>query len=69
MAVSNENERLTQAQVAQELGVSEAWCERRRWSGTGPAFVKVGRRVRYLRADLDAWVAAQRRTSTRVPSY
>lgn len=28
-----------------------------RWKGTGPAFIRVGRRIRYRQADLDAWLA------------
>jgi hypothetical protein len=30
-----------------------------RWSGNGPPFVKVLRRVRYRRADVVAWARAQ----------
>jgi hypothetical protein len=31
----------------------------KRWAGTGPAFVKALRKVRYRRVDLDAWAAEQ----------
>lgn len=65
MSDSKGNERLTQAQLATEIGKSEAWCERSRWDGSGPAFVKVGRSVLYLRRDLEAWLDAQRHVSTR----
>jgi hypothetical protein len=30
-----------------------------RYHGTGPAYVKVGRAVRYRRRDLDAWLDSQ----------
>jgi excisionase family DNA binding protein len=34
--------------------------ERWRYAGTGPAFVRVGKHVRYRLADLDAWIAERR---------
>jgi hypothetical protein len=30
-----------------------------RYRGTGPAYIRVHRRIRYRRADLEAWVQAQ----------
>ena len=36
-----------------------------RCAGEGPAFVKVGRRVYYRRADIMAWLGTQRREPTR----
>jgi hypothetical protein len=50
--------------AARHLGVSEAFLERKRCTGGGPAFVKLGARVTYRREDLDAWIAANRRYST-----
>lgn len=50
--------------AAKRLGVSEAFLEKHRCSGTGPAFVKLGRAVAYREVDLDQWVAARVRTST-----
>jgi excisionase family DNA binding protein len=38
--------------------------ERWRHAGGGPPFVKVGRRVCYQRADLETWLAQQRREHT-----
>lgn len=32
-----------------------------RVAGIGPAFVRVGRAIRYRRSDLDSWLAAQTR--------
>lgn len=55
---------LSRPQAAQYLGLSPKTLEVRALRGGGPSFSKLGRRVVYSRADLDAWVAAQRRTST-----
>jgi hypothetical protein len=33
-------------------------------AGTGPAFFKIGRTVKYDRADVDAWLQSRRRMST-----
>ena len=50
-------------QAARYLTVSRdtlrIWRQRKH-RGRGPAFVRVGRLVRYLRADLDAWLALNR---------
>lgn len=51
--------------AARFLGVSPSFLAKRRVSGDGPNFVKYGgKRVVYLRSDLEAWRDAQRRTST-----
>lgn len=54
--------------AAAYLALSPKTLERFRSEGTGPAYVKCGpgrrARVRYRKADLDAWIAAQTRTST-----
>ena len=57
---------LTQRQVAEMVGKSEAWLERSRWSGIGgPVFTKIGRSVRYSMDDIVKWLEAQPRlTST-----
>ena len=49
--------------AADYLGLSPATLETLRSRGGGPPFVKLGRRVVYRREDLDAWLAASRRTS------
>jgi hypothetical protein len=36
--------------------VSGAWCERGRWAGYGPKFFKLGRMVRYRKADVLDWI-------------
>ena len=44
--------------------ISPRSLQRKRQDGTGPAFIKVGRLVRYRQSDLDTWLAGQRRFST-----
>ena len=46
------------------LSLSPQRLAKLRLQGRGPPFIKVGRSVLYPRADLDAWVAANRRAST-----
>jgi len=46
------------------LGLSRRTLEDYRVSGQGPAFHRFGNRVRYRRADLDAWAARRRATTT-----
>lgn len=41
-------------------GVPEGTLRQWRYLGKGPAYVKIGRHVRYRRADLDMFIAAQR---------
>jgi hypothetical protein len=52
---------LTQDEVADRLQISPRTLESWRVSGLGPAFLKVGTRVRYRLEDLKAYEAAQRR--------
>lgn len=49
---------LTQAEVAERLSVSERTLEAWRCRGFGPAFVKLGRSVRYRPSDVERWLAA-----------
>ena len=58
---------LTQQQLADELQVSVRTLERWRQEGTGPAFIRVGRALRYRRADIDAWPNQQRRSQPEAP--
>lgn len=46
---------LTQREAASVLRISERTLERFRLDGSGPQFVKAGRRVLYRRADIEAW--------------
>ena len=50
--------------AAEYLKFSASTLNKRRMAGDGPIYFKVGGRVVYARRDLDAWMAAYRRTST-----
>jgi excisionase family DNA binding protein len=52
---------LTTADVAQLLDVNERTLGFWRYAGKGPAYLKVGRRVRYRPADVEAYLEARRR--------
>lgn len=45
-------------EVAEALGISNSQVTKLRFEGRGPAYVKMGRSVRYRWSDVDAWVAA-----------
>ena len=49
---------LIESQVAERLGLSVATLRAWRHRGTGPRFLRFGRAVRYLRADLDEFIRA-----------
>lgn len=51
---------LTESEAAKILGVSIAWLQRERWKGTGPAYIRHGRAIRYAPADLRRWIADNR---------
>ena len=58
---------VNQERAAQLLGLSPRTMESWRLVGGGPVYIKVGRRVRYRRSDLEAWLDARQRTSTSDP--
>ena len=49
---------LTETEAAEHLGLSTATLRAWRHRARGPRFVRFGRAVRYLRADLDAFIRA-----------
>jgi predicted DNA-binding transcriptional regulator AlpA len=49
---------LTQPETAEETRLSGRILERHRLAGTGPKFVRLGRRVLYRREDVEEWIAA-----------
>ena len=55
---------LTQTEAADLLRLSPRTLERYRVAGTGPKFVKAGRRVLYRRSDLEDWALANTFSST-----
>lgn len=50
--------------VAAATGLSASTLAKKRCSGTGPAFFKIGRQVRYSAEDLEVWILSRRRLST-----
>lgn len=55
---------LTEVDASQILNLKVTTLRRWRWSGEGPPHIKLGGAVRYRRSDLEAYIEAQRRTST-----
>lgn len=54
----------TPKETAARLKVSESFLAKKRVSGGGPKFTKVGRVVRYPESAINEYLAAQLRTST-----
>lgn len=60
---------LTTSEAAVYLAVSESWLRQRRMTGNlegrrpAPPYVKIGRSVRYVRSEVDRWLA-ERSAST-----
>lgn len=52
------DELLTEHEAATFLKISSRTLQAWRCSKAGPAFVRVGRTIRYRRGDLVAWIAA-----------
>ena len=50
--------------AAKVLGLAHGVLANWRHFGKGPAFYKIGRKAVYDVAELEAWLAARRRTST-----
>ena len=62
--MTEETNYLSTHQAARMLGLSTKTLARYRVAGNGPVFHRFGRRIRYLRADIEAWAATRRRVST-----
>jgi predicted DNA-binding transcriptional regulator AlpA len=45
-------------------GLSRSSLAKKRCDGSGPAFFKIGRAVKYAASDVEAWILSRRRTST-----
>jgi len=60
------NDLLTPDQLADEWGIPVQTLAQWRYLGKGPAFVRLGRKIRYRRPDLNAYLESQRRTRTDV---
>lgn len=50
------NRLMNQKQVAEILGMSEAWLEMSRFKKTGIPYIKIGRSVRYRTSDVNQWL-------------
>ena len=66
-ALSTTRPLLDTDQVATLLGLRPNTLAQWRMTGSGPTFVRLGRRVRYRAADIDAWIESQARRSTSDP--
>ncbi|WP_277959355.1 helix-turn-helix transcriptional regulator [Frigoribacterium faeni] len=55
---------ITPATLANRLGLTERTLSEKRITGTGPAFVRIGKSVRYRPESIDAWLLAQEYSST-----
>jgi excisionase family DNA binding protein len=55
---------LTPKEAAARLKVSLSWLAKARMRGDGPAYIKVGRAIRYSEAALHQWLKGNQRLST-----
>jgi predicted DNA-binding transcriptional regulator AlpA len=60
--------RLRTPAAADYLGYAESTLEKKRLSGDGPPFIRLGRVIVYDTRDLDAWLAERRARSTSEPT-
>jgi hypothetical protein len=60
-------EHLSEKRLARRWGLSHRTLERWRHDAHGPAYLKVGGRVIYRLADIEAYEAARRRATTVAP--
>ena len=58
---------LNQVHLARRWHISPRTLERWRWTGEGPAFIKIGGRVVYRLEDVEAYEASRQRHSTAEP--
>jgi predicted DNA-binding transcriptional regulator AlpA len=56
----DKNTAITESELARRAAVSTAVLRKWRREGTGPRFVRLGRCVRYLVADVDTWLRSWR---------
>jgi predicted DNA-binding transcriptional regulator AlpA len=63
-----EHRRLRTPAAADYLGYAESTLEKKRLTGDGPPFIRLGRVIVYDTRDLDSWLSARRATSARAAS-
>lgn len=57
---------LTEKQAAEYIGMSRSFLSQARMNGqrekrtNAPPFIKIGKAIRYLRQDIDEWIATNR---------
>jgi predicted DNA-binding transcriptional regulator AlpA len=51
-------------QAASEFGLSQSWLAKLRLTGSGPQYMKVGKRVLYRRDEFERWIESHSRKST-----
>jgi hypothetical protein len=61
---SQDSDALTELDAAARLGLKVATLRAWRHQGKGPAFLRLGRAIRYLSSDLDEFVQANRHQPT-----
>jgi DNA-binding transcriptional MerR regulator len=66
VAERREDELMLPAEVATTYRVPDSTLRYWRHIGIGPEWIKVGRRVRYDRASVEAWLEQGRRTKTAI---
>lgn len=68
--IDQAHHRLRTPEAADYVGYAESTLEKKRLTGDGPPFIKLGGVVVYDTRDLDAWLAERRvrSTSESVPS-
>ena len=59
MAYDENTMAVSESELARRVSVSIAALRKWRREGTGPRFLKLGRLVRYLLSDVDAWLDSQ----------
>jgi len=62
-------EHLSEKLLARRWGLSHRTLERWRHDGHGPVYLKIGGRVVYQRADIEAYEATRRRTVIVMPVH
>jgi predicted DNA-binding transcriptional regulator AlpA len=58
------NRKISVQEAAAYLGISKSFLDKTRLNGTGPVYLKIGRRVAYDLGDLEIWVTGQKRRHT-----
>lgn len=56
--MEHENKLYTSKEAAHYIGISDNTLRQYRLNGTGPLFIKKGKRVSYQKCDLDDWLGS-----------